>query len=140
MTPSKSNVVEATKNNSVNNSFEKFLLDDLGIDPHEKDVDHYAEELIENLNEILSTIGIVHVKQHIQLLLKLPHIETDIMPLSWSDFYKSSLSSKLRDFKKWNELKDILIGKGLLGTKVIQNNGKNITRHFRLFKLSSNEN
>ena len=86
------------------------------------------------------SVGITQVKQHLKVLLKLPHVDSNIFPATWSEIYRAFMTSTGRDFKKWNELKDLLISEKLLQIQVIQKNTKKFTRYFRLFKISSDKN
>ena len=86
------------------------------------------------------SVCITQVKQHLKVLLKLPHVDSNIFPASWSEVYNNSITTTGRDFKKWNQLKDLLISEKLLQIKIIKKNSKKFTRYFRLFKISSDKN
>ena len=137
-TPQSSNFESSDKNSADYHETRNFS--NLISEPCEKDSENTAEALIEKLNRKMLSVGITQVKQHLKVLLKLPHDDSNIFPATWSEIHNNSITTTGRDFKKWNELKDLLISEKLLQIKIIKKNSKKFTRYFRLFKISSDKN
>jgi len=140
--PDKNQQIEFStpQRNDFQNSENNSQFSDLTIENHEKDIENHSETIIEKLNRVIESTGIIFARQHANVLYKLPYIHSDLFPLNWSETYGSLISKNIRDYKKWNELRDKLIAEKLIGTKDFKRNGKTIIRYFRLFKIASDEN
>lgn len=89
---------------------------------------------LETIKQLMLITGIENWYKHLKVLCRLPHSSSNVLPVSWSQVYTKSIGSRIRDFKKWNELKEKLIDEELLESRILNINGRNCTRFFRLFK------
>ena len=96
-TPQSSNFESSDKNSADYHETRNFS--NLISEPCEKDSENTAEALIEKLNRKMLSVGITQVKQHLKVLLKLPHVDSNIFPASWSEVYNNSITTTGKDFK-----------------------------------------
>ena len=101
--------------------------------------DNLNENSLDKLKRINTGVGIKNLQHHVKVINKLPHIDSKVLSSSWGTIYKTSLGSTLRDFKKWNELKEILIVEKLLEMRIIECNNKKFTRYYRLFRTLADQ-
>ena len=90
---------------------------------------------IQKVESLIKSLGIDNVAQHLKVICSFPYLNDNIFPKAWSKSFADSISSKRRNFKKWNELKGKLIMSGLIVVKRAEKNGKWLKRHFRNFKI-----
>ena len=65
------------------------------------------------LNDIVASVFPNDINLYVSIISKLPKCFDD-QQISWSVLYKSHIYSSKRDFKKWNELKTLLINSKLI--------------------------
>ena len=131
------------KSDDISEQYEKDLVVEIDFENYElvdEVFDSQIDNSIQKVESLIKSLGIDNVAQHLKVICSFPHLNDNIFPKTWSESFADSISSKSRNCKKWNELKDKFIMSGLIVVKRVENNGKWLKRHFRNFKIDKEPN